>query len=106
MIYLTVIGLSPCDSSTVHFYTQTVHRTTQSTQNKQYTGQHNSLIRKSANRAPSLRVIPWHCLTTEGKARKNLSQGSRRMQVGMMKTEYTEHSIQTIRINKNNNKNT
>jgi uncharacterized integral membrane protein len=30
MIYwLTVIGLTPCDSSTVHIYTQTVHRKTQ-----------------------------------------------------------------------------
>jgi len=58
MIYLlTVIVLSPGGSSTVHIYTQTVHRTTQ---NKQYIEQHNSLIRKSAGRAPSLRVIPWH----------------------------------------------
>jgi len=38
MIYLlTAIGLSPGGSSTVHNYTQTVHRTTQ---NKQYTEQH------------------------------------------------------------------
>jgi len=29
MIYLTAIGLTPGGSSTVHFYTQTVHRTTQ-----------------------------------------------------------------------------
>ena len=34
MIYLlTAIGLTPGGSSTVHIYTQTVHRTTQ---NKQY----------------------------------------------------------------------
>ena len=34
MIYLlTAIGLSPGGSSTVHIYTQTIHRTTQ---NKQY----------------------------------------------------------------------
>jgi len=34
LIYLlTAIGLSPGGSSTVHIYTQTVHRTTQ---NKQY----------------------------------------------------------------------
>ena len=33
MIYLfTTIGLTPGGSSTVHIYTQTVHRTTQSTQ--------------------------------------------------------------------------
>jgi len=33
------------------------------------------------------------CLTTEEKAQKNLSQGSRRAPVGMMKTEYTEQDI-------------
>ena len=44
-------------------------------------------------------VYPGICLTTEEKARKNLSQGSRRMPVGMMKTEYTQQSI-------HNNKNT
>ena len=41
MIYLlTAIGLPPGGSSTVHIYTQTVHRTTQ---NKQYIEQHNNL---------------------------------------------------------------
>jgi len=34
------------------------------------------------------------CLTTEEKAQKNLSQGSRRMPDGTMKTEYTEQSIE------------
>jgi len=43
MIYLlTAIGLSPGGSSTVHIYTQTVHRTTQ---NKQYTERHNNFGR-------------------------------------------------------------
>ena len=32
MIYLTAIGLTPGGSSTVLIYTQTIHRTTQSTQ--------------------------------------------------------------------------
>ena len=32
MVYLTAIGLLPGGSSTVHIYTQTIHRTTQSTQ--------------------------------------------------------------------------
>jgi hypothetical protein len=32
IIYLTAIGLTPGDSSTVHIYTQTIHRTTQSKQ--------------------------------------------------------------------------
>jgi len=57
MIYLTAIGLTPGGSSTVHIYTQTIHRMTQ---NKQYIEQHSSLIWKSADRVPSLRGIPWH----------------------------------------------
>jgi len=32
MIYLTATGLTSGGSSTVHIYTQTIHRTTQSTQ--------------------------------------------------------------------------
>jgi len=40
LIYLlTAIGLSPGGSSTVHIYTQTVHRTIQ---NQQYVEQHNN----------------------------------------------------------------
>jgi hypothetical protein len=40
LIYLlTAIGLSPCGNSTVHIYTQTIHRTIQ---NKQCTEQHNN----------------------------------------------------------------
>ena len=70
MIYLTAIKLTPCGSSTVHIYTQTIHRKTQTNNTyrntnkqyieqhiidtKQYTEQHNSLIWKSANSAPSL----------------------------------------------------
>jgi hypothetical protein len=50
-------------------------------------------------------INPGIFLTTEEKARKNLSQGSRGMPFGTMKTEYTEQSIQTIRIHKHNNKN-
>jgi len=42
MIYLlTAIGLSPGGSSTVHIYTKTINRTTQS---KQYTEQHNQQL--------------------------------------------------------------
>jgi uncharacterized integral membrane protein len=48
MYLLTAIGLSPGDSSTVHIYTQTVHRTTQIT------------TKLHADRAPSLQVLPWH----------------------------------------------
>ena len=56
MIYLlTAVGLTPGGSSTVHIYTQTIHK--EHSRHKQYTEQHNLLIRKSADRAPSLRGI-------------------------------------------------
>ena len=42
---LTATGLSPGGSSTVHIYTQTIHRTIQ---NKQYTEQHNNFGRVRA----------------------------------------------------------
>jgi len=43
MIYLlTATGLSPSGRSTVHIYTQTIHRTIQ---NKQYIEQHNNFGR-------------------------------------------------------------
>ena len=46
MIYLlTAIGLSPGGSSTVHIYTQTIHRMIQ---NKQYIEQHNNFGRVRA----------------------------------------------------------
>jgi len=77
---LTAVGLTPGGSSTVHIYTKITHRAT-------------LLIGKSAGRAPSLRVVPGICLTTEEKARKNFNQGSRRVQVGTTKTEYTEQNI-------------
>ena len=64
MIYLlTAIGLSPGGSSTVHIYTQTIHRTIQ---NKQYIEQHSNW--KSADRAPSWLVIPWHLPYNRGKS--------------------------------------
>jgi len=49
-------------------------------------------------------VYPGICLTNEERARKNLSQGSRRMPVGTMETAYTEHSIHNNK--RTNNKNT
>ena len=70
---LTAIGLSPGGSSTVHIYTQTIHRTIQ---NKQYIEQHNNFRRVRA--VPRLgQLYPGICLTTEEKAGKNLGQGSR-----------------------------
>jgi hypothetical protein len=64
MIYLTAVGLPLDGSSTVHIYTQTIHRTTQ---NKQYIEQHNKFW-KSGGCAPSWRVIPWHLPYTRGKS--------------------------------------
>jgi len=59
MIYLlTAIGLTPGGSSTVHIYPQKYIE--QHNRHKQYIGQQNSLIGKNADRAPSLRGIPWH----------------------------------------------
>jgi hypothetical protein len=76
-IYLsTAIGLTPGGSSTVHIYTQTIHRTTQITENTN----NNQFGRVRA--VPRLYEFnPDICLTTEEKSRKNLSQGSRRVLV-------------------------
>jgi hypothetical protein len=95
--FLTASGLPPGGSCTIHIYTQTIHRTTQ---NKQYTEQHKiwaqHKIWKQYKKFGRVRAVPGLgelypviCLTTEEKARKNLSQGSR-----------------TIRIRKPNSKNT
>jgi hypothetical protein len=72
MIYLlTAIGLTSGGSCTVHIYTQSVHRTIQ---NKQYIEQHKNFGRVRA--VPHLcELYPGICLTTEEKARENLSQG-------------------------------
>jgi len=77
---LTAIGYPPGGSSTVHMYTQTIHRTTQ---NKQYIEQYKNW---------RVRTVPHLCgfytgicLTTEEKARKNLSQGGWRVPAGTMK---------------------
>jgi hypothetical protein len=91
MIYLlTASGLPPGGSCTIHIYTQTIHRTTQ---NKQYVIQHKIWEQyKNFGRVRAMprlgELYPGICLTTEEKARKSLSQGSR-----------------TIRIHKPNNKN-
>ena len=67
---------------------------------KQYIEQHKNFGRVWT--VPLLcELYPGICLTTEGKARENFSQGSRRVPAGMM--EIHKH---TIRIHKHNNKNT
>jgi hypothetical protein len=86
MIYLlTANGLSPGGSSTVHIYTKTIDRTTQ---NKQYTEQHNNFGRVRA--VPRLgELYPDICLTTEEKARKNLSQRSQTISIHTPKNKNT-----------------
>jgi hypothetical protein len=56
MYLLTAIGLSPGGSSTVHTYTQKVHRTIQNRKIHRTTQQ----FWKRAGRVPSWLVIPWH----------------------------------------------
>jgi len=56
--FLTAIGVLPGGSSTAHIYTQAIHRTTQITTEQHKQQLH--VIWKSADRAPSLRVLPWH----------------------------------------------
>jgi len=59
MIYfLTAIGLPPGGSSTVHIYTQTMHRMTQ---NKQYIEQHNNF-----GRVLAVRCLCWLCAAFAG----------------------------------------
>jgi hypothetical protein len=102
-------------NSTVHIYTQTVHRTTQLTSLvgrlsgiRTQSGQTKikDELRKNYRLMGIVRAVPrlcevytGICITTEEKARKNFSQGSRRVPVATMKTEYTEQNIY-------NNKNT
>jgi hypothetical protein len=99
---MTPSGIEPATfrfggSSSVHIYTQTIHRTTQNTQ---YVEQHKYFGRVRA--VPCLcGLYPGIFLTTEEKARKNLSQGSRRVPVGTMKIH--KH---TIRVHTHKNKNT
>ena len=85
-------------------YTQTVHRTTQSTQTVHRTTQLTSW--EECGSCPTLRGIPWLLSYNWGKSTEILTPGSRRISVGMMKTENTEQRIQILRRHKHNNKNT
>jgi hypothetical protein len=105
---LTAIGLTPGGSSTVHIYTQTVHRTTQLTT---LVGRLSGIRTQNGQtnwervRAAGLlcELYPGICLYNWGKSTENLSQGSQRVPVG------AENNIQnrtfiTKRIHKHNNK--
>ena len=78
---LSAIGLTPGGSSTVHIYAPTIHRTRQ------------LIWERCGPCTVFASYTPGICLATEDKARKNLSQGSRRVPVGTMKTEYAEQNI-------------
>jgi len=49
--------------------------TEQHSRHKQYIEQHSSLIRKSVDRAPSLRGIPWNLSYTWGKSTEKPQSG-------------------------------
>jgi len=55
----------------VHIYTHTIHRTTR---NKQYIEQHKTFW-KSAGRASSWLVIPWHLPYNWGKSTERPQSG-------------------------------
>ena len=86
---LTAFELSPGGSSTVHIYTQTVHRTTRLTTNWEECGP--CPVFASYTLAFALQLRKKHGKTSLRVAR--------RVPVGTMKTEYTEQNIH------NNNKN-
>ena len=88
MIYLTANGFTPGGSSTVHIYTQKCIE--QHNRHKQYnnTIDTNNTENNTVHKLGRVRAMPRLCevfpgiyLTTEEKARKNLSRGSRRMPV-------------------------
>jgi hypothetical protein len=97
MIYLlTAIGLTPGGSSTVQIYTQTIHRTTQLTA---LVGRLSEIRTQSGHtnweECGPCPVFASYTLAFTLQLRKNTekpSQGSPRVpvQVGTMKTEYTE----------------
>jgi len=75
---LTAVGLTPGGSSTVHIYTQTIRRTTQQLWLDGFLGSEPRMVKligKSAGRAPSVRVIPWHFPYNWGKSTEKPQSG-------------------------------
>jgi hypothetical protein len=76
----------------VHIYTQTIHRTIQNNQYIHRTIQNNQYIEhnnwKSAGRAPSWLVIPWHLPYNRGK-----KHGKTSVRVAASKNTWTTISI-------------
>jgi hypothetical protein len=100
MIYLTETGMTTGNSNKINIYTQTIYRTTQSTQIIHTTTIH--WLRRVRTVPGLCEVCPGICRTTEEKARKTLSQGSRKMSVGKKYTEmcfvwsYTQIAIVSL----------
>jgi hypothetical protein len=95
MIYLlTAMGLPPGDSSTVHIYTPTIHRTTQ---NKQYIERQKNVGRVLAVPAGYTLAFILQVRKKHGKASVKCSS---RVPAGTMKIH--KH---TIRIYRHSNKN-
>jgi hypothetical protein len=100
MIYLlTAVGLTPGGNNTVHIYTQTIHRTTQLTiLVGRLSGIRTQIGQTNWEECGPCPVFVSYTLTfalqlREKHKKKSLSQGSRRVPFGMMKTEYTEQNI-------------
>jgi hypothetical protein len=99
MIYLlTAVGLTPGESSTVHIYKQTIHRTTQlTTLFGRIPGIWNQSGQSNWAECGPCPVFASYTLAFALQPRKNhretLSQGSRRVPVSKMKTECTEQNI-------------
>jgi len=102
MIYLTAIGLTPGGSSTVYIYTQTIHRTTQSTQTIHRTTQFTNQEEYGPCPVFARYTYPGICLTIEEKAQRNLNQGSGECQLAK---NIQNRAYMSIRIHKHNNKN-
>jgi hypothetical protein len=76
-----------CNCVDTRWQQYSTHLHTQNTQN-------NTINLGRVQAVPRLcELYPGICLTTEEKARENLSQGSRRVPVVATRTEYTEQNI-------------
>jgi hypothetical protein len=93
MIYLTAIGYTPDGSSTIHSYTQTVHRTTQSKK----TAIHRRAQLTNLEECGPCHVFASFTLAFALQLRKKHGKTSVRVagecQVGTMEREYTEQRI-------------
>ena len=105
MIYLTAIELPPGGSSTVHIYTQTIHRTTQSTQAIHRTTQFTNC--EECGPCPVFASFTLvFALQLRGKHGKTSVKVVGECQLARWKQNIQNSAYLTIRIHKHNNKNT